>query len=79
MYTTCKLFVNYEVAKAIGRKLSDIHHPMYLLFFVCDVNDVVNIIMVKVGEVRCIAEYSLNVLRMKFFGAECENNFVGTR
>jgi phosphotransacetylase len=56
MYTTCKLFVNYEVAKAIGRKLSDIHHPMYLLFFVCDVNDVVNIIMVKVGEARCIAK-----------------------
>jgi hypothetical protein len=37
----------------------------------------VKIIMVTVGKTRGIAEYSLNVLRMKFFGVECENNFVG--
>jgi hypothetical protein len=35
------------------------------------------IIMATVGEARFIANYFLNVLRMMFCGADCENNFVG--
>jgi len=60
-HITYKLFVRNEVAKAIEKKLSDIHHPIYLFIFVCEVNDVKNITTVVISEVQYIIEHPLGV------------------
>jgi hypothetical protein len=61
---------------AIGLMLLGIRWLVY--FMMLSSEYYCKIIMAMAGEARCIAKYSFNVLRTKFCGADCENNFVGT-